>query len=162
MQFLNTPSPMRVTFFKSEDGQRDMAEIKIVGDPNSMIKKVTPDIAGKFPREWEAYQSQHSDVMVEGTPLTEVPGIDRNAAANLKMQGVRVAEELAGLDEAQAKALGLGGITFWKAAKNLIKLKQLEAMQAVMDAHQAKAVEEEAPKRRGRPPKAEAETENAV
>lgn len=153
MEFLNTPSPLRVTFFKSVDGQRDMAEIKIVGDPNTVVKRVTPDVAAKFPREWESYQNSHDAVVIPGTPLTEVPGIDRNAAANLKMQGVRVAEELAALDEAQAKALGLGGITFWKAAKNLIRLKQLEAMQSVMDAHQAKVAADEEPKRRGRPPK---------
>jgi hypothetical protein len=116
---------------------------------------VTPDVAAKFPREWESYQSSNESIAIPGTPLTEVPGVDRNAAANLKMQGVRVAEELAALDEAHAKALGLGGITFWKAAKNLIKLKQLEAMQSVMEAHQAKvaAPVEDEPKRRGRPPK---------
>lgn len=155
MEFLNTPSPLRVTFFKHADGQRDMAEIKIVGDPNSVIKKVTPEVASQFPREWESYMQRQDSVVVEGTPLIEVPGIDRNAAANLKMQGVRVAEELAALDEAQAKALGLGGITFWKAAKNLIKLKQLEAMQSVMEAHQAKVAADDEPKRRGRPPKAD-------
>ena len=83
-----------------------------------------------------------------------MPGVDRNAAATLKMHGVRTAEELAALDEAQAKALGLGGLTFWKAAKNLIKLRRLEKMEAIMAAHDKKDEPETPPApRRGRPPK---------
>jgi hypothetical protein len=157
MDFLNAPSPLRAEFFKDVDGQRDMVELKIVGDPNTVIKKVTPELAGQFPREWEAYQKRigdHQEEVVEGTSLLEVPGVDRNAAATLKMHKVRTAEELAALDEAQAKALGLGGLTFWKAAKNLIKLRRLEKMEAVLAAHDKPEEAEPTPTpRRGRPPK---------
>lgn len=135
MDLIDAPSKLRATFFKDMDGKRDMVELKIVGDPNTVIVKVTPELVKEYPRDWENYQKQTGDpsgMIVEGTPLTEVPGIDRNAALALRIQGVRVAEELAGLDEAAARALGLGGITFWKAAKQLIKLKRLEAMEAAM------------------------------
>lgn len=150
MEFLNTPSPIRAEFFKDVDGQRDMVELKIVGDPNTLIKKVTPEIAGRFPREWESYQAKNEVIHVDGTSLLEVPGVDRNAAATLRMHGVRTAEELAALDEAQARALGLGGLTFWKAAKNLIKLQRLEKMEALLE-----AAPEPEKRKPGRPPKTE-------
>lgn len=158
MEFLNTPSLLRAEFFKDVDGQRDMVELKIVGDPNTLIKKVTPELAGRFPREWEAYQAKNEVIHVEGTSLLEVPGVDRNAAATLRMHGVRTAEELAALDEAQARALGLGGLTFWKAAKNLIKLQRLEKMEALMNAPvpESSSFNSAYEKRKpGRPPKTE-------
>ncbi len=150
MEFFDKPSPIRAYFYKDVDGKRDLCEIKVVADTlSSHIVKVTPEIAAQFPKDWEDYQNktQETPTIVDGTPLTEVPGVDRNAAVSLKMHGVRNAEELAGLDEAQARSLGLGGLTFWRAAQNLIKLRHLEAMQAVLD---------QAPKRGpGRPPKTE-------
>lgn len=155
MEFLNTPSPLRAEFFKDVDGHRDMVELKIVGDPNTLIKKVTPELAGQFPREWEAYQKKHQNEpeTVTGTPIMDVPGVDRNAAATLKMHGIRNAEELAALDEAQARNLGLGGLTFWKAAKLLIKAQQVEKLQALMDA---------APEPEKRKPGRPAKTEDAA
>ena len=134
---------VRANFFKDDTSGRDMVEIKIVGDPNSLIRKVTPEDTQRFAKDWEAYQSGSTEVDVGGTPITEVPGVDRNMALALKLKGVRNAEELAELHEAAAKGLGMGVYTASKAAKQLIRLKELEAMQAlVADA-----------RRRGRPPK---------
>lgn len=162
MDTLNTPSPLRAAFYKDPDGKRDLVEIRIVGDPNSIIQKVTPDHVSQFPREWEAYQrrlAEHQEEVVEGTSLLEVPGIDRVAASRLKMFEVRTAEELAALDEAQAKALGLGGLTFWKAAKLLMQAKKADKLEAVLAAHDKKDEPEAPPQvRRGRPPKQIEET----
>ncbi len=119
---------LRAKFFKDDVINRDMVEISIIGDPNTLIQKVDPDHVRQFPREWESYKLGEAEVKVHGIPLTDVPGVDRDAALALKLKGVRVAEELAGLDEAAAKALGMGGLTFWKAAKNLVKLREFEAM----------------------------------
>jgi hypothetical protein len=159
MDFLNTPSPLRAEFFKDVDGHRDMVELRIVGDPNTTIQKVTPELAGKFPREWESYQKKYAaeSETYHGTSILEVPGVDRNAAASLKMHGIRNAEELAALDEAQARALGMGGLTFWKAAKNLIKLQRLEKMEALLNAPApvVEAAPEPEKRKPGRPPKTE-------
>jgi hypothetical protein len=143
------PSKVRAKFFQGEAG-RDYVEITILGDPNTVIRKVSHADTVRFQRDWEAYKANSGELPVEGTPLIEVPGIDKNAEVGLRLKGVRTAEELAGLDEAAAKSLGMGGITFWNGAKNLIKLRQLEAMQALVA---------DAP-RRGRPPKAETEAAN--
>ena len=68
-----------------------------------------------------------------------VPGIDKGLAMSLRLRGVRTAEELAGLDEAAAKGLGMGIYTFGKAARNLLAAKKLEALEAL---------QAEAPRRR--------------
>ena len=159
MDFLNTPSPLRAEFFKDVDGHRDMVELKIVGDPNTVILKATPELAGKYQREWESYQRKYASESetYHGTSILEVPGVDRNAAATLKMHGIRNAEELAALDEAQARNIGMGGLTFWKAAKNLIKLQRLEKMEALLNAPApvVEAAPEPEKRKPGRPPKTE-------
>lgn len=151
MQLENT-AKLRASFFKDTDGKQDLVEIVIIGDPNTLVKKVTPEHVRTFSREWEAYQAGQTEIKVEGTPLTDVPGIERNAALALKLKGVRTAEELAALDEAAATSLGMNMRTFVKAAQNLVRMRELEKREAVFAAAQA-AVEEDKP-RRGRPPKA--------
>lgn len=145
---------LRANFFKDVDGKQDLIEIVIIGDPNTLIKKVTTEHVGRFPREWEAYQSGQSEVKVEGTPLTDVPGVDRTAALAMKLKGVRTAEELAALDEAAATSMGMNMRTFVKAAKNLVQLREFE--KAREREEKLKALDEDKP-RRGRPPRAETE-----
>lgn len=136
---------VRGKFFRDDVLNVDMIEIAIIGDPNTLIRKVTPQDVHRWPREWEAYQSGKTEIDVGGTPIIEVPGVDRNMALALKLKGVRNAEELAALDEAAAKALGMGVLTLVKTAKLLIRAKEQEALQAVVA---------DAP-RRGRPPKSD-------
>jgi hypothetical protein len=140
-------SKLRVKFFR--DGDRDYAEVTIIGDPNTLIQKVDEWHVKTFPREWEAYQRDAGEVEVKGTPLTEVPGIDRNAALALKLKGVRVAEELAALDDGAAQGLGMGMMTFIKSARLLMKAKAAEAQLEVI------AAAEQIKRGPGRPPKVE-------
>jgi hypothetical protein len=138
----NLPTKLRPKFFKGETG-RDYIEISIVGDPNTVLRKVTAEDTVRFAKEWAAYSAGNTEIDVGGTPLTEVPGVDHNVALGYRLKGVRNAEELAGLDELAAKSLGMGGLASWQAAKQLLRIRELEAMQALIA---------EAP-RRGRPPK---------
>lgn len=149
-------SKLRANFFKDVDGKQDLVEIVVIGDPNTLIKKVTPEHVKRFPREWEAYQAGSTEVTVAGTPLTEVPGVDRNAALAMKLKGIRTAEELANLDEGAAVALGMNMRTFVKSAQNLVKLRKLEAAQALEEKLNALEADEPKP-RRGRPPRVETE-----
>lgn len=137
---------IRAKFFKND---MDVAyvEIAIVGDPNTVIRKVTPEDAARFKAEWAAFEQGLETVPIVGTPLSEVPGVDKDASLQLRLKGVRTAEELAGLDEGAAIALGMGGLTFWKAAKLLIRAQEAEKLQTMMSE----------PPRRGRPPKTETE-----
>lgn len=122
---------VRAKFFKDDETGRDMVEIKIIGDPNSVIRKVEPEDVSKWPGEWVSYEQGKGEIEVKGTSLTEIPGVDRNAAQRLKLHGVRTVEELAALDEAAAKSIGLGGLTWWKSANLLLKAKRAEALEAL-------------------------------
>lgn len=149
-----TDAKLRANFFKDVDGKQDLVEIVIIGDPNTLIRKVTTEHVRRFPREWEAFQSGQTEVKIEGTPLTDVPGLDRSAALAMKLKGVRTAEELAALDEAAATGLGMNMRTFVKAAQNLVKLREFEKAQEREE--KLKALDEDKP-RRGRPPRVETE-----
>lgn len=135
---------VRAKFFK--DGEVDRVEISIIGDPNTIIKKVEPDHLKRFPKEWEAYRAGEREIDYGGTPLTDVPGVDAGKATAYKLKGVHNAEMLAELSDAAAKNMGLGGLSDRKAAQLLIKANAHDAAQAVAAAE---------PKRGpGRPPKA--------
>lgn len=136
---MSTPSKLRAKFFKDDDTKLDMVEISWIGEGQTLIRKATPQDVARFPLEWQAHEAGKGEIEIKGTPLTEVPGIDKGLAMALRLKGVRTAEELAGLDEAAAKGLGMGIYTFGKAARNLLAAKKLEALEAL---------QAEAPKRR--------------
>jgi hypothetical protein len=133
----------RAKFFKDEVTGRPMVHIHAIGDPCDIIQKVEPRHIQRWPAEWKAFEDGQSEPEIVGTPLMEVPGIDKDKAMQLKLKGVRTAEELAALDDAACNAVGMGTLTFRKIARLLIQTKKLEA-------------EAEMP-RRGRPPKSDAE-----
>ena len=141
-------SKLRAQFYKCELTGLDKVELKIIGDPCDWRGKVTPEHVAQFPREWETYQQGKGEVEIIGTPLTDVPGITKEMAISLKLKGVRTAEELAALDEAASKGLGMGVMTLSKIARNMMAAAELETL---------KALTADAP-RRGRPPKVEAVT----
>ena len=143
---------LRARFFGDEGV--DFVEISIIGDPNTVIRKVTPEDTRQFERDWENFVSNRVEVDIVGTPLTVIPGLDRNAALGMKLKGVRTLEELAGLDEAAAKSLGMGGLTFWHSARQLVELMELRALKGTMS---------EPPRRGpGRPPKSVVEATPSV
>jgi len=132
LTFLNSVSNQRAWFFLDPDGKTHRVEITTVGDPNTSIQKVTPDHIARWPREWAEFQTGNTSIEVPGTNLLEVPGIDRVAAMRLKLKGVRVVEELANLNDAAASSLGMGGITMRDSAKQLLELRRLQKLEALM------------------------------
>jgi hypothetical protein len=139
----------RATFFKDEVTGRPRVLIKAIGDPNSIIQKVEPRHIERFPNEWKAFEAGMSEPEIVGTPLMEVPGVNKDVALQMKLKGVRTAEELAALDDAACNAVGMGTLTFRKIARLLLQTKKLEAEAEMMP-------------RRGRPPKTESEPAPAV
>ncbi len=130
MATTQTAGKVRAKFFK--DGTQDYVEISAIGDPCNVIHKVRPEHVQRFPQDWAAFEAGKSEPDVVGTPLTEVPGIDKNASLGLRLKGIRTVEELAILDEAAAKSLGMGGLTWWQTAKLLMAAREREALQAVI------------------------------
>lgn len=121
-----TPNVQRPTFFY--DGTRDMVEIVSITDNKAtVIKKVTPEVVAQFPREWEAYKEKRPSTDVGGTPLTDVPGLDRNMIMVLSLRGIRNAEELAALPDSMCLQIGLGTLNAARTARLLIKANAMDA-----------------------------------
>ena len=123
---LNRPTNLRVEFFFDEDRGTELCKISKVGDYNDIIKKVTPELVQQWPREWDVYQKNAGtkDTDIGGTPLRDVPGVDRDAASILRYNGVRNAEELAALEEQTARNLGMNFNEFRKSAILLLAARQ--------------------------------------
>lgn len=111
---------MRATFFRDDVANRDMVQVDMVGEHSNIIRKVRPADVEAWPLEWKAYRDKTPDPVVEGTPLTDVPGVDRVFAGKLRFAGVRVAEELADLTDGQCNNIGFGVITARDVAKLMI------------------------------------------
>ena len=140
-------SNIRAKFFK--DGEFDRIEIKIIGDPCDVIKKVELEHIERFPVEWAHYQAGAANIDYGGTPLNEVPGLDPNLATSFKLRGVHNAEQLGALSDAAALGLGMGGITLRDTARLLLEArKNNPALAAVKSSVEAE------PKRKGKQPKA--------
>lgn len=121
---------VRAKFFR--DADRDMVELKIVGDPNTLFQKVAPEHLRRFPQEWAAYEAGKETVDYGGTPLTDVPGVDRNLATAFALKNVHNAEMLAALSDAAALSLGMNGQTMRKSAQLLIKANEADKLTAML------------------------------
>lgn len=120
--------------FRSMDG-RDYVELKIIGDSNTSIQKVTPAHVERFPREWDAYKRETPQEDFGGTPLSELPGITAEQVLNYKFRGVHNVEMMADLSDGQVGSLGLG-------TQALRKIAKLVLSQAAADKAKAPAPKE--------------------
>lgn len=113
---------LRAKFFRDAETGGDMIEVAVVGEDKycTVHRKVRPADVEAYPSEWRAYRDKAPEMVVEGTPLTDVPGIDRVFAEKLKFAGVRVAEELADLSDGQCSSIGFGTLNARQVAKLLI------------------------------------------
>lgn len=155
---LEMPSRLRAEFYFDEDHNRELCKIWVVGNTSNILKKVTPEVIAQFPREWEVYQKtkgEKPDEAIEGTPLREIPGVSRDAAAVLRYKAVRTVEEFAGLDEQTVRDFGPGFLEFWRSAKNLLAAREADELRAMLAEMQAKK------RGPGRPRKDESEPEQA-
>ena len=155
---LESPGRLRATFFFDEDLGYEVCQVKIIGDSTDMMYKVKPDIIARFPTEWELYQKQQgrkTDEPINGTPVREIPGVDRDAASVLRYRLVHTVEEFAALEEDVVRQFGPGFLPMWKTAKLMVKDKENEAKADRLAELEAKlAALEDKPKRGpGRPRK---------
>jgi len=126
----DTPNVQRPTFFFDPARRCDMVEIVSITDTKATnIKKVTPEIIQAFQKEWDAYKEGRPTDDIGGTPLTEVPGLDRHSITMLSLKGIRNAEELASLSDSMAQQIGMGVLAMARTARLLINSKKLEAIE---------------------------------
>mgnify|MGYP003625341950 CR=1 FL=1 len=121
-------SNVRAMFYK--ENKVDYVEISIIGDPSTVVRKVTEQDKQRFKSDWDGYKKSE-DVIVEGIPLTDVKGIGKQLAKKLESNGIRTAEELA--DGALPLAVGMGGMTIRKEAQSMLSSKKQEALDRIID-----------------------------
>jgi uncharacterized coiled-coil protein SlyX len=127
---------------------------------------------------YEAWKAGR-EVPLDGTPLAAWPGISQEQAELLRMKGVRTVEQVAALTDTHRQSMGIPGLhDIIDNAKRFLaaqdkgavarELADKDAKIADLQAQMAELIEmvkesqkavaaEEAPKRRGRPPKAQEE-----
>lgn len=120
----NTTKNLIGRFFR--DDPYDMIEIEFKGTGDTWIGRATPEHLAMFPGEYEAYQQGQAEFDPGGTPLTEVPGIDKKTATAYKLKGIRNAEELEGVSAEVIARLGTGAITNQKVCKLYLAQKRTE------------------------------------
>lgn len=132
----------KVKFFKDND--RDMIELAVVGDPNTVIRKVQQVDRVTFPKEWDAYQAGGGSVNWGGTPLTQLVAdpetgqkVASGFATSLAAKGVHNVEMLASLSDQAAMSLGMGVVTLRTRARAHLGQQETSALAAVVAAQQA-------------------------
>ena len=124
-------SNVRAMFYN--ENKVDYVEISIIGDPSTVVRKVTEQDKQRFKSDWDGYKKAE-EVVVEGMPLTDVKGIGPQLAKKLESNGIRTAEELAETpDGALPLAVGMGGMTIRKEAQSMLSSKKQEALDRIID-----------------------------
>lgn len=155
---VEAPGRVRCEFYFDEDHNCDMAKIWIIGDTGNLLKRAGPEVISRWPAEWELYQktSGGGKDPVGGTPLKEVPGLERDSISVLRYNGVRNVEEFIALSEDDVRRIGAGFNVFWRAAINMMKAKKADEQERRLAELEARLAEAEKPKRGpGRPRKDE-------
>jgi hypothetical protein len=95
---------------KSEEEGRPMfkeveyIEIITPGNKDNIISRPASEIDRKrFPRHYAAYKARTSQVVVEGTPLEEWPGITRSLVEELRFANILTVEQLIAVSDADAQ-----------------------------------------------------------
>lgn len=118
-------------FFR--EGEADFIEISFVGSKDTTINKVKPAHMAKFREEWNCYCDGTPMKPRQGTPLTDIPGVDEQRAQHYVSRNVHTAEEIAALSDAQCQALGHGTLTLRKAAQEMIQVKTMKDQERTRD-----------------------------
>jgi|TARA_R100001443_G_scaffold6620_1_gene15529 predicted flap endonuclease-1-like 5' DNA nuclease len=115
---------IRAKFFEEQRETTKVAlvEISIIGDPSTVVLKVTEEHKEQFPDEWKAFAGGKDDVVTDGTPLTDVKGIGPKLASKLKVNGIHTAEQLAAVNDGGLEAVGMSAYTHRQSARELLNL----------------------------------------
>tara|TARA_R100000781_G_scaffold18090_1_gene14145 strand:- start:42 stop:437 length:396 start_codon:yes stop_codon:yes gene_type:complete len=128
-------SNLRATFYKSEEGI-DLVELKLIGDPNSVIYKVSEkseQLKKDFPKEWASFYKDKSPAKtIKTTNLDILECMSKRKIDALKLEGVESVEQLAELSDGACHGLGKGTLDYRKEAKEfLMKKHDIKPLQVV-------------------------------
>ncbi len=144
-------------------------KIQIKGQKNQIRdRKMKPEDKTDFPNAWEIWTNKEQASKV-GTPITAIPGVGPSLELELKILGVHTVEDLAALTDAGCQNIR-GGYMFRQRAIAYLAAVAIkpepvkepaQPMEAPVDTETLKNMpgvvqRTDAPRRRGRPPKAKA------
>lgn len=170
---------------KFENGQdaapTPYVQLRHVAGKDEINRRARPEDKSRFPDAWKAYEGNAPGRSIR-TPLTELPGFDDQRVSVLQFHGVMDVEMLAELNDHAIQAVGAGAVGARKIAQMYLQTKgktrdvdrdnevqelrgQVERLtnllEQVMTTPAAPEPEATKKPRRGRPPKAQAESPEA-
>lgn len=126
-------SNLRAEFYRNDDDPQVWVKITNLSSKDWVPLKATPELVKQYAADYEAFEKGAGNVDVGGTSLMEVPGITKEIARQYRMRNIRNAEELAAISDAACTQIGLGALSARKAAQNLLRANQADALQAQLD-----------------------------
>lgn len=115
----------RINIFRDPTNKFDLVEIKLIGDPNTVIYKMKDkeeQIKQEFPNEYNAYYKSKKPVKntKKETPLTKLKSLNINKKKFFEMEGITSIEQLAGLSDGACHGLGKDVLDHRKEAKKFL------------------------------------------
>ena len=115
----------RINIFRDPTNKFDLVEIKLIGDPNTVIYKMKDkeeQIKQEFPNEYNAYYKSKKPVKntKKETPLTKLKALNINKKKFFEMEGITSIEQLAGLSDGACHGLGKDVLDHRKEAKKFL------------------------------------------
>lgn len=96
-----------------------MVEIRTLGSSDVFISPVRPKDITDFPKAWAVYQGLESNV-IQGTPVSEIQGIDRMQVIYYLSRGIRTAETLAEISDGLISGFGSGAYIHRENARKAV------------------------------------------
>ncbi len=87
-------------------------DIQVPGTRNRVNRPVRPSDKSRFPRHYQAFQLRQEQPQMDGTPLSEWPGVTRSMAEELAFFKIHTVEQLAGM--ADVNTSNIKGAMFMK------------------------------------------------
>tara|TARA_R100000329_G_C7544646_1_gene192329 strand:+ start:147 stop:539 length:393 start_codon:yes stop_codon:yes gene_type:complete len=122
---------LRINIFK--DKNIDMVEMKLIGDPNTVIYKMQDkkeQIKKDFPEEYNAYYNNKK--IQNGTPLKKLKSLNKNKIKFFEIEGITTIEQLSDLSDGACHGLGKDVLDCRKQAKNYLAIENdIQPLQVV-------------------------------
>ena len=98
--------------------EKDFVRIMIPGSQNTIIEVPADDThKRRFPLQWAKYQAGEKNSEMTGWKLEEWPAINSAQVKTLKYMGIFTVEQLSGISDTGAQAVGQGGMELRTRAK---------------------------------------------
>jgi hypothetical protein len=112
----------RITIYRDPTNKFDLVEIKLIGDPNTVIYKMKDkeeQIKQEFPDDY--YKNKKPKVQEKKeTPLSKLKSLNRNKKKFFEMEGITSIEQLAELSDGACHGLGKDVLDHRKEAKQFL------------------------------------------